>query len=834
MKQSIKIFCLFTLLILSQFSCHQETQNNNEEVGPQPNHYMYAQRAYPTGKIPKNQVKLAAKRANQSYFSNQKSRTMDWDLKGPTNIGGRITDIEFHPEKFGTWYAASASGGLYITEDEGQTWTSNFGTGFQSDEPILGNSIGDLAISTSNSDILYIGTGESNAGGGSLAYDGFGVYKSIDGAESWSYAGLENAGSIGRIAIHPNNPDILFVATMGNLFGDDNNRGLYRSTNGGTSWEQVLFVDEMTGAIDVVINPENPNIIYAAMWQRVRRPSYRDYGGPSSGVYKSTDGGDNWEELTNGLPIAGDEKGRIGLALAASEPNIVMAFYAERDGGLQGVYRTEDHGENWIQKSNGNIFDVPFMWWFGKINIDVNDADIIYLTSILPYKSLDGGDSWLGVFNNAHVDQHALISHPQNKDLVVCGNDGGIYISYDQGTNHFKVNDLPITQFYTCSYDPQNPSRIYGGTQDNNPMRTFGEIDEWETFFGGDGFVTLVDPSNSLTIYTESQYGNFAKSIDGGNSFMQSTNGVSTTDRRNWQTPYIISPHNTNTLYLGTQKLYKTTNAASTWNPISEDLSNGPYNGNLIYGTITAIDESPLVPGLLITGTDDGNIWVSEDDGNSWLDRSDGIPSRWITDVKADLFNPDRLYVCVSGYRYGEGQSGNIFMSDDKGQNWQDISGTIQSPINALSIDPRGNYIYVGTDYGVYYSDLESEWEILGHGLRPSIITDLALHEPSLKLLAATYGHSMHEFDLNQLDPVDVKDQVFDNLLVFPNPTSDEVTIQGNFKYFKISDNNGKQLLTGEIKSNKVSISSMQNGVYYLTLMETSNTKGIVRKIVKI
>ncbi len=808
-------------------SCASKMDNIGQKEA---NTHLYDQRAFPTGEID-HQKYMEALLFREKLKNNGQQRSQPWVNLGPTNIQGRIVDLEMPTDDLNTIYLVSASGGIFKSYDQGGSWEAIF-------DDAMTLSMGDLDIARSNPNILYAGTGEANAGGGSLAYDGVGIYKSTDAGNSWLHLGLEQVGSIGKVSVHPENPDIVYVAAMGSLFGNNQERGVYKTMDGGISWEQVLYINEMTGAIDLAMHPDDPDIIYACMWQRVRRPQYRDYGGEHCGVYKSVDGGINWTELTNGLPTSPNSKGRIGIAISASNPDVLMLNYADRFGNQEGIFRTEDGGDSWQAKSLNNLNSASFMWWFGKISIDPNDDQTVYYVGFEPSKSTNGGDSWFDTFEGVHVDQHAYFIHPMDSDLVLNGNDGGAYISFDGGENYNLMSDIPTIQFYTCEYDYTDPSKVYGGTQDNGTLRTFFGPQNWSLIYFGDGFVVKVDPDNPTTIYAEYQYGNIAKSTDGGFNFNAADNGLSNADRYNWNTPYILSPHNSSHLYFGTQRLYKSVSSANSWQAISDDLSNGEDNGNLVYGTISSISESPIQPGLLMVGTDDGNVWLSTDDGGSWTKISDSLPLAWVTSVATDPFDDQTIYVSLSGYRYGSGD-GNIYRSRDLGQSWENINyNLITVPVNDLVLDPDiEGTVYAATDIGVFALE-DDTWDLLAEDMPNVAITDLSLHPPSRKLLAASYGRSMFE---SQLDPVvSTEDKDFVLANVYPNPTADVVHMQWNdeeeiLSSIKIFDTQG--VFMGEYNLQDfykgLDVSGWTHGVYFI-IYETNAGKVKYERFMKV
>ncbi len=742
----------------------------------QPNDWFYTQRSFPGSSInitawQEAQVQAAKMRRDNAL------KTSQWQQMGPLNIGGRITAMAAHPEAPNQVYIGAANGGVWVTENGGTSWTPLF-------DDVGTQSIGALAIDPTNRNIIYVGTGEANINADS--YPGTGIYKSTNGGFSWEYSGLPNSHHIGRISIDPQNPLNIFAAVSGVLFGKNNERGIYRSSDGGASWTQSLFISDSTAAIDVVVDPLNPNNVYAAMWERIRYPQRRVAGGVTSGIYRSTDSGDNWDLLTNGLPPQISTIGRIGLGLAPSDPQTIYAIYADHPGFFYGVYKTTNGGDNWQQVNDGALSGVysSFGWYFGNIYVDPTNADVAYVLGLEMFRTTNGGDSWTVRATDMHVDHHAIWINPANPLQVYVGNDGGFYSSQNGANTSLHSETLPISQFYAATVDFNNPHRLYGGTQDNGTLRTFdGSDNNWQRILGGDGFYVIVDPNNSDIIYAESQWGNLAKSTNGGNNFFNATSGISGSDRNNWMTPFVIDPADSDILYYGTQRIYRTTNAASSWQPISDDLSNGPYpNSN--FGTITTIDVSPVNSNTIYAGTDDGNVWVSINGGNSWSLISQNLPERWVTRVVAHPSNATTVIVTFSGFRDGE-YVGHIFRSSNLGKSWTDISSNLpEAPIQVMRFDPAYPEVYyVGSDLSVYLTtNAGASWSMLGDNLPPAGVMDLTLHAPTRTLTAATHGRSMFNIDVSNLTAISGPNQSIAEQFtlkgIYPNPFNPVTNIE--------------------------------------------------------
>ncbi len=504
MKNSIIsfVFIIISLLIGYTLFNYQSIKKGSKEF---PSDWFFMQRAFPVGEIPIEKYYEAIEQTKQIKAFSKSSRTNPWVLVGPTNIGGRISDIEMSRTSLDTIYAGIASGGIFKSIDAGINWLPIF-------DETYSMSIGDLVLDPTNPNIIYAGTGEVNGGGGSVTYGGNGVYKSTDGGATWNHNGLEATEYISRIIVDPVNPQRIFLGAMGKLFGKNSERGLYRSTDGGMTWEKKLFISDSTGCIDVAINPLNPNIVYAAMWERIRRPDRLSYGGPTCGLYRSTDGGETWIELIYGIPHNSSSVGRIGISICETSPEIIYAIYADNIGYFAGVYKSINGGDSWTRTGDGVLSSLfsSYGWWFGNIRVDPSNPNNIFVLGLDVYKTSNGGSSWFYSSGNMHVDQHGMYIHPASPNFIVAGNDGGVYKSIDQGSNWIKISTMPITQFYTCEVDYQFPNRYYGGTQDNGTNRTLtGNQNDWQQIYGGDGFYILVDPSNNNFVYAESQVRRF-------------------------------------------------------------------------------------------------------------------------------------------------------------------------------------------------------------------------------------------------------------------------------------------------------------------------------------
>jgi photosystem II stability/assembly factor-like uncharacterized protein len=810
----------------------------DEDKSEKPSDWFYRQRAYPNRLINEPAHQMAFHQALTMSKENSAKNLTAWIQKGPTNIGGRITSVALHPTNSNIIYAGAADGGVLKSIDGGVNWSIL--TDFF---PTL--SIGDVTIDPNNSNTIYAGMGEANLAGDN--YDGDGLYRSTDDGVSWTNIGLSQAKRIGRVIVHPTDPNVILVAAAGAQFSADTARGVYRTINGGTAWEKVLFITDSTSAIDLRIHPTHPDTVYACIWERMRSPTRRKAGGPTSGIYRSTDMGTTWSQLTNGLP-SGRNVGRIGIDVCRSSPNILYAIYADSVGNFYRVYKTTDGGNNWAQTSSqpsSGLYS-NFGWYFGQIRVNPNNSNIVFVLGVNLYRTTNGGTSWSNVSGTQHVDHHALEFNLTDPNHIVDGNDGGVYYSNNGGSVWTKSYNLPISQFYAATIDEINPQRTYGGTQDNGTLRTnTGSPDDWEMIYGGDGFYSVVDYTNANIIYAEYQYGGLGKSTDGGNNFFDATNGISSSDRENWSTPVIMDPNNHLKLYYGANRLYRTVNGASNWTAISSDLTNGPGPDNLIFGTITTIAVARTDSNVIYVGTDDDNVWVTTNGGTNWTHINEGLPNRWITWVAADPNVAAIAYVTLSGYRI-DSPLPHVFRTTNYGEDWTDISANLpEGPVNAIVIDPENTAtLYVGTDFGVYYStNTGGSWSLLGTELPFSAVDALMLHNGTRKLRAATHGRSVFEFDLTQIGikkqgKIGLEAKEF-NLMV-KSPVQNEIRMTytlakaGPVKIV-IFDQSGRMLQTlieGNVSAGKHELNksvNLPNGTYFVRLNVMD--KSLSRKI---
>jgi photosystem II stability/assembly factor-like uncharacterized protein len=735
-----------TVLIACLLPRHEPRQE--AEPPKQPSEHFHAQRAWPNHDFPADAFPAALQQARQMPVRHEglRSVAIAWQEAGPTNVGGRITAIATDPFNASRYWVGAADGGVLRTTDDGSTWTpllDDFG----------GLSIGAMAHHPTQANTLLVGTGEANASGDS--YDGIGMLLTTDGGDSWDVVGLAATLRIGKIAWDVTNPAIVHVAGSGSLFTPGPDRGVYRSTDGGSSWAQTLFVSDSTSAIDVVVDPTDGDYVYATMWKRMRGPENRIVAGTESRMWRSTDAGASWAQMTSGVPT-GSDVARIGLAVAPSAPGTVYSVFSRYSVSsgtfLDDVYRSTDYGVTWNVTTGsglGNPYS-SFGWYFGQIRVDPSNEDVIFVLGVDLKRSTNAGGNWSTVTGSQHVDFHDLWVDPSNAGRILTGNDGGVFRTTNNGSSWIKSPNLPISQFYAITVDPQLPHRIMGGTQDNSTLRTLtGALDDWDVLIGGDGFTAIVDPVDSDILYGEAQYGYFARSTNGFSfSILEYFGGI---ERTNWHMPLVMDPNDRTQLYCGTYRAYRTTDSGFNWTPISPDLTDGPGSGNLQSGTLTTLAVAPSDPATLWAGSDDGNVHVTTDGGSSWADVDAGLPVRYVTRVTADPFDDSIGYVTFSGFRLDDLQA-HVFRTTNWGASWTDISGNLpDAPVNDLVVDLQDtDRLFVGTDTGVYVTeDLGGSWVKIGVGLPLCVIVDIELHDGSRTLVAGTHGRSSFTLDVD-------------------------------------------------------------------------------------
>lgn len=754
-------------------------------------------------------------------------KAMNWMYIGPTNISGRVADVAVADR--GTsrrLYAGSCCGGVWASDDLGQTWTPVF-------DKEASTATGALAVAPSNPDILWVGTGESNIFRSS--YTGVGVYKSTDNAKTFQHMGLIDTGTIGRILVHPTNPNIVYVASAGQEWVENEMRGVFMTTDGGKSWAHILKISPKTGVNDIAFDPKDPNVIYAGAWQRQRR-KWNDprveAGFSEGGVFKTTDGGKTWNRLTNGLPQSG-VLGRIGVAVAASNPNVVYAYIDNyecdapppaggRGGGNPGgsaakcnikgnqVYRSNDKGATWAstvqdeeQRNFVKAMGASYAWVFGNIRVDPTDENTVYTLALGMSVSRDGGKTWAriggtwpgapppatppgGRGGGAGGDNHALWIDPKNPHYLVLGNDSGFRTSTDGGQT-WRRADLPIETVFSTNADMGTPFKVYASVQDHGSFRAAIDITggrdslkgmPWDGAPGGEYTQHAIDPRNPNIVYSgklsRTDYSIPAAPRGGGagaagrgagqtpagpqqNKNIQPPAGPNGDPlRMQVLAPIELSPHDPNTLYFGSQYLYRSRDRGDTWERLSEDMSYGDKSkiGDIPHQLVITISESPKKKGLIYTGTDDGRLWASVDDGKEFRELTMNLPKKqWIAKVLASAHDEGTVYVAQQG-RYDEDFAVRLFKSTDYGKTFKSIAGNIPGgPMNMMREDPTNpNVLYAANDFGVYVTtNGGARWEVLGGNLPSVAVMDFIVHPRDKMMVIGTHGRGLWAIDVSKI-----------------------------------------------------------------------------------
>ncbi|MCF8243867.1 MAG: glycosyl hydrolase [Saprospiraceae bacterium] len=764
---------------------------------------------------------------------------------GPSIQSGRVDDLEVSPQDPTHFYVAYASGGLWKTENNGQSFDPIF-----DNEAVM--TIGDIAVDW-DKNTIWVGTGEVNSSRSS--YAGAGMFRSDDGGKTWQQRGLEETHHIGRVVLHPTDPNTLWVAALGHLYSPNAERGVFKTTDAGATWRKVLFVDENSGAVDLVIDPKDPNTLYAAIWHRERRAWNLVESGLGSGIYKSTDGGETWAKISaegSSFPD-GEGTGRIGLAIGEKDgnsvvyaivdnqnrrpkeakektedltkddlrsmtkdaflkldkdkvknylsdngfpkkynadkvfemvkkdeitPNALVEFTEDANSLLFNtpvvgaeVYVSTDFGKSWKKTHDGYLDDLfySYGYYFGQIRVAPQNADRIYVFGVPILKSEDGGQSWKSIGgDNVHADHHALWANPNRSGHLVLGNDGGINISYDNGENWIKCNTPAVGQFYAVAVDMAKNYNVYGGLQDNGVWtgpHTYEADVNWhdsgqypyKSILGGDGMQVAVDTRDNETVYTGFQFGNYYRINRSSRESERITPQHDLGERPlrwNWQTPIHLSRHNEDILYIGSNKLHRSFNQGKDWEAISGDLTNGGIKGDVPFGTLTSIHESPKKFGLIYTGSDGGLVHVTRDGGNTWANISAGLQAGfWVSRVEASAVVLGRVYVSLNGYR-NDNFEAMVYVSENYGDTWQRIGTDLpQEPVNVVREDPKNpDLLYVGTDHGLYISlDRGQHFMQMNKDLPAVAVHDLVVHPRENELVVGTHGRSMFLADVKEV-----------------------------------------------------------------------------------
>jgi photosystem II stability/assembly factor-like uncharacterized protein len=743
---------------------------------------------------------LKAFESHQKLSKESPYKNINWRLTGPDNRSGRCTDVagvkgnpSAHLEVGQVFYAGFATGGLWKTENGGDTW-----------QPLFDNqatqSIGSIGIAPSNSDIVYVGTGEANILRASLP--GTGMYKTTDGGKTFQHIGLENTGTIARIVVNSQNSDIVYVAASGNEWTYNADRGVYKTKNGGKTWEKIHYVDEKTGCIDLVIDPSDENTLYASFWNRIRKRWSDPVPENGDNIYKTTDAGKTWKIINKGLPNT-QLTGRIGLSVSPSNPNVVYAFVDDHNKKRDplpnetdsyerlvqkvvigaAIYRSDDKGENWLKMGEIHDFFKPFSgtygWVFSQIRVHPKNENQIYALGVEKGISMDAGKTWKKweasdtTSDWTHGDNHALWFDPSNPDFIILGNDGGVCMTKNDGKKWKNFFDkIPTTQFYTVAYDMSKPFNIFGAVQDEGTMsgnetNTFGQPNktsprDWRMAPGGEGTQIQIDPSNPNIVFSSSYYGRLMKtdmSMKGNKRSTKIDNflvGAIDSLRSDWLAATTLSKFNNNVIYHGLQHVYKSTDAGTTWQRISNDLSynradrKGVYPYLIYHQAITSITEGGTKSNILYAGTDDGRVWLTENDGKNWREITKGLPqNKHVIKITTSVFNDKKVYVVLNDRR-ADNPLPYIYESNDMGKTWKSIVANLPAtPANVLIEDFDTGNLFCGTDMGVYMRKKNTQnWIAIGGNLPASVsINDMFIHPRDRKLVIGTYGRGVYILD---------------------------------------------------------------------------------------
>ena len=746
---------------------------------------------------------------------------MRWRSIGPTNMMGRVTDVEGIPGTR-TFFFAAAAGGVWKTSNAGTTFQLIFNERIPA--------LGDIAIAPSDTNVIYVGTGEEDSR--NSVSPGYGVYKTTDGGKTWQSVGLEKTQAISRIVIHPTDPNTVWIAALGAIWNSNPERGIYKTTDGGKTWRLVKFVSDKAGFVDLVMDPTNPNVLWATSWERVRGPYFLQSGGPGSGIWKSTDGGETWAQVKgNGLPES--TLGRVGLAIAQSNPKTMYALVeadtipnpkpakdAKRQTRPSGLYRSDDAGVNWKKVADPNVR--PF--YYSQVRVDPKDPERVYWSSTPVNFSPDGGKTVRTTTEGLHVDHHAMWIDPTDPNFMVVGNDGGIGVTFDKGGNWIYPNMIAVGQFYNVSYDMSVPYRICGGLQDNGswcgPSRKRGVAitnDDWINVGGGDGFVTAQDHTDPNIIYSESQGGNIGR-MDyrtGNRTGLQkpswrqpyqawqdsiyavrgdttrpetkemkarlaefrrkaSADSAALDLRWNWNTPFFLSPHNQSVVYMGANRVMKSVDHGDGMYPISPDLTYADsmkiristrttggvtpdVTGAETFATIVSLNESPIRPGLLYAGTDDGRVWLSRNDGGAWEEltgRFPGVPAgTYVSRIEPSHHDSATFYVSFDNHRRGD-FTPYLYATSDYGRTFRSIVANLPnegpSYVHVIREDPTSaQLLYAGTETGVFIStNRGGSWQKFMTGFPIVPVHDLQIHPRDHELIAGTHGRAIWVVDV--------------------------------------------------------------------------------------
>lgn len=826
------------------------------ESPEEPYEFFMQQRMYPDAVFDDAAYKQVMQQISAGLQSGMRSAgfSSTWTLQGPGNIGGRINCVAVKPGNPNIMLAGNAAGGIFKTIDGGATWYSVFDA-----QSYL--AISCIVYDPQHPDTLYAGTGDRNMV--RYTFNGNGLYRSTDGGETWQAFALAPQGIVAQLVINPLNTQTMYAATMGNAFAADSLRGVYKTTDGGLNWQRVLLAGTNAGCIDLVMNPQDTAVLYAASWNSLRSNSANVNSGLESKLWKTSNAGSSWQPV-NGT-FNQEPNGRISLAISNQNPDKLYACVVDTFKSLKGIYLTTNGGTSWtpldvssIQNEIYGSGGYYFGWYFGLIRVNPTNDNEVYVGGIQLYRAsitnpnnviwdLADPEWWT---YEVHADKHDLFFIDGNTFMLAT--DGGLYKTTDLGGTWSDVENIPNTQFYRVAYNPHNPSSYYGGAQDNGT--TGGNalsFTLWDRIYGGDGFRAIFHPTDPLTYFCETQNGAMVFTNDGGMSFFDFTSGIDFSDRINWDFPYVMNATDPSRFYAGTHCVYQMTSAPNNnWVKMSGDLTDGNVTGNSAgqsFNVISGLNSSSKDGNLIYACTTDGNVWRSDNDCASWINISAGLPDRYVTSVKASPNHSDVVFVSHSGYRSNE-LIAHVHRSLNRGAAWQDISGNLpQVGVNDLLVLPGSDSVlFAATDAGVYATlDGGTNWERLGINMPLVPVFELCLNNARREVVAGTYGRSIYSYSLDSLGValtqdstviISVKETDADaRVTVFPNPASDALHLQTaeTFDAATVYNLTGEVVLQYDLRKQQkqLDISTLPSGTY---LLQLQGRKTASRKFVKL
>ncbi|MFN0275571.1 MAG: T9SS type A sorting domain-containing protein [Chitinophagales bacterium] len=732
-------------------SQHQVAKKNSKEKSlDEPADNFYFARTYPFEKFALQSYKNALSQAQKDYenkLADSRGSSDSWVIEGPYNINGRLNTVAVNPDDNNTILVGLAAGGIFKSVDNAATWYSVF-------DEFSYLAISHIVYDPYDGNVVYAGTGDANISG--YPFIGDGIYKSLDGGESWSYSGLSETGIVSKIIVHPSSTNIIYAATMGLPFERNIDRGLYKSTDAGATWEKILYVDDDAGIIDICSDPENVDVIYAASWNRIRNNHESLVYGDDAHIYKSTDGGVSWEILGGGFP---DEvMSRISIEINPEVPETLYACYVNSSLGMGGIYKTTNGGEDWVELDWGGIADAfsGFGWYFDGIQINTKAPESLFVQGVGLYRTTNDGDSWEEIDDpTLHADKHAM--YFRGVETYFLCTDGGLYRTTSDADHWTDVDNIPSTQFYHVDQNVHEPGIYYGGFQDNGTKGGNESTgDEWFSLYGADGFHTEFRTDDPDVFYVEYQNGGLI--VFDGFDYYWAGDGIDDDDRTNWNTPYILSKHDDDVLYAGTYRVYRSdAGVYPLYDPISDDLTDGVIYEPRFH-TVTVIEESDYDAEVLFAGTTDANVHRTTDGGDSWENITADLPEQFVTDIAVSHTNENTVFVSHSGYRENDFVP-HIHKSTDLGDSWTDISGDLPDlAVNAIVVYPTDeDKIFVATDGGVYYTtDGGSDWERLGNNMPVIPVYDLEYDAVNNKIIAGTHARACWSISLDEILPLSI------------------------------------------------------------------------------